>query len=118
MLRLRNEHIRMLRRHVGCVTILASSVLLLMMGTGRGLAAWPKLLLDSAWGRLAEWPEAMASLAVILIGGCIFFVIRAMDEVLPLLRRDHFSVGTFYVLMLFPLLVILVGSYLFTKAIL
>jgi hypothetical protein len=83
-----------------------------------GRKAFHELVLSSSWGNFAEWPAAWASLVVILLGCCVYFVIRSVDELLPLIRREHFTTETFFCLMILPVVLLAVGAYLLTKALL
>ena len=83
-----------------------------------GRKAFHELVLSSSWGEFAEWPAAWASLIVILLGCCVYFIIRSVDELLPLIRREHFTAEVFFGLMILPVLLLMTGAYLLTKALL
>mgnify|MGYP003334907053 CR=1 FL=1 len=42
--------------------------------------------------------------------------LRSVDELLPLVRREHFSAETFFCLLLLPIFLLGAGIYLLTKA--
>lgn len=81
-----------------------------------GRKAFHQVVLTSAWGDFAEWPAVWASLIVILLGFCVFYLIRSVDELLPVIRREHFTAETFFMLMILPILLLGIGVYLLTKA--
>ena len=83
-----------------------------------GRKAFHELVLSSSWGEVAEWPAAWGSLIVILLGGGVYFLIRSVDELLPLIRREHFTAEVFFSLMILPILLLAIGAYLLTKALL
>ncbi len=83
-----------------------------------GRKAFHELVMSSSWGTLAEWPAAWASLIVILLGCCVYFIIRSVDELLPMIRREHFTAEVFFALMILPVLLLMAGAYLLTKALL
>jgi hypothetical protein len=75
-----------------------------------------KVLLGASWGVFAEWPAVWASVMVILLAGCVLYLVLALDELLPLLKRDCFSAGMFYGLMLVPTAIFGAGSFWLAKA--
>ena len=81
-----------------------------------GRKAFHQVVLSSSWGEFAEWPAVWASLVIMLLGCCVFYLIRSVDELLPVIRREHFTAETFFALMILPIFLLFVGVYLLTKA--
>jgi hypothetical protein len=110
------------KRFFSALRYLVWMALLLLMiffvphADAEGRKAFHQVVLTSAWGDFAEWPAVWASLVVILLGCCVFYLIRSVDELLPVIRREHFTAEIFFVLMILPILLLGVGVYLLTKA--
>ena len=77
-----------------------------------------KVLSTASWGVFAEWPAAWASVVMLLLAGCVFFLVLALDELLPLLNRECFSVGVYCGLMLVPMAIFGAGSFSLVRALL
>jgi hypothetical protein len=112
----RTGKIRSLLRYLVWMAMLLLIIFFTPHADENGRRAFHEVVLSSSWGKAAEWPAVWASFIILLLGGCVFFLIRSIDELLPLMRREHFSAETFFCLMLLPVFLLGAGVYLLTKA--
>lgn len=116
MFRLPNRQFFPLLRYLLWVALLLLVIFFVPHADQQGRRAFHEVVLSSDWGDFCEWPAVWASVVLILLSGGIFFLIRSVDELLPLLRREHFSAEVFLALMVLPVLLLFAGVYFLSKA--
>jgi hypothetical protein len=116
--RFSNHHFRMFLRYLTWMSLLGVVCLGVSYVRFHTGSSFFKALLSESFGVFAEWPAAWASLVVLLLSGCVLCLVLALDELLPALKRECFSAGTFYGLMVLPLVIFGLGSFLLARALL
>ena len=111
-----NHHRRLFLRYLVGMAVLGAICFFVPHQQVHDLGSFFRVLFTESFGVFAEWPAAWASLVVILLAGCAFCLVRALDELLPLFNRECFSAGVFYGLMLLPVLLFSAGSFLLARA--
>ena len=111
-----NHHFRMFLRYLTWMSLLGVVCLGVSYVEFHNGGSFFKALMTESFGVLAERPAARASLVVVLLSGCVLCLVLALDELLPAMKRECFSAGTFYSLMLLPLIIFTAGSFLLARA--
>jgi hypothetical protein len=111
-----NHHWQLFLRYLTGTAVLAVICFCVPHQQVHDFGSFFRVLFTESFGVFAEWPAAWASLVVILLAGCVFCLVRALDELLPLFNRECFSAGIFYGLMLLPVLLFSIGTFLLARA--
>jgi hypothetical protein len=114
--RFSNHHLRALLRYLIWMSLFGAACFCVSHAQFHDGGSFLKVLLGASWGVFAEWPAVWASVMVILLAGCVLYLVLALDELLPLFKRDCFSAGMFYGLMLLPVGMFGTGSFCLARA--
>jgi len=76
-----------------------------------------RILLETSWGHLLDWPAVWCSLKLLIFSASLFLLIDSLGTLLLVLNRRHLA-GKVFVLIVLPFFGLIAGTYYLVKSLL